>query len=121
MTVVRFLNRVMRPPTVPWRTVLSVTLLVGYLALAGDAIRCQYSSPEHDHHGGSSPSDPAHATHCVLANHGSAAIPSIASLGAEPLEPVGSLPIVAPLLAGMLLIASASARAPPAVRRRFSI
>jgi len=121
MTVVRFLARVVRSPILPWRAVLSVPLLVGYLVMAGDAIRCQYSSPEHDHHGESAPSSPLHGMHCVAANHGSAAIPSIAALGNEPLEPVGALPIVAPLIGGMLLIASASARAPPSVRHRVSL
>ena len=113
MTVMRLINRVMRPPTLPWRVVLSVSVLVVYLAMAGDAIRCQYSSPEHDHHGKSTPSSPLHGMHCVAANHGAAAIPSIASLGNEPLEFLGSLPVIAPLLGAMLFIASASARAPP--------
>ena len=99
----------------------AVGVLIAYLVLSGDAIRCQYFPPDHHHHSGSSTGDPSHATHCVLANHGYAAIPSIASLGTEPIELVGALPIVAPLIAGMLLLASASARAPPPVRRHSSI
>ncbi len=103
------------------RAAVAVGVLVAYLILAGDAIRCQYFSPDHHHHGAPSTGDPSHATHCVLANHGSAALPSITSLGTEPLELVGSLPTVAPLIAGMRLLASASARAPPLIRRRSSI
>jgi len=100
---------------------ITVGVLVAYLVLAGDAIRCQYFSPDHHHHGSSSTNDPSHAMHCVLANHGSAALPSIASLGTEPLELVGSLPTVAPFLGAMQLLTSPSARAPPPVRRRSSI
>ena len=99
-----------------WRTLISAGLVVAYLVLVGDAVRCQYFSAEHEHHGGpESPRATSHATHCVLANHGSATIPSIGVSGIQPLPLTGHTPAPQTWLAHTPFAAPSHARAPPAV------
>lgn len=99
-----------------WRVTVSVGLVVAYLVLAGDAIRCQYFTSEHDHHRSSSSQNQTHhATHCLIANHGATAIPAVASLGADPLPPLGHTSPIDVLPVKAADVGSQSARAPPAV------
>jgi len=63
--------------------------MVGYLALMGEAIHCQYFP--HDHTGHNNPSSPvSHTTHCLTAvQSASAAIHSVVPLSHSPLELLG--------------------------------
>ena len=98
-----------------WRAACATGVLLAYLVLAGEAIHCQYFVSEHDQHGTSQSQGPTHAMHCIAANHGSAAIPAIASLGFDPLPPLGHTPPINPIPVKAALFGSKSARAPPAV------
>ena len=104
-----------RPATSSWRVFVSAGLLVAYVILAGEAIHCQYFSSEHDQHGSSQPQTATHATHCILANHGSAAIPSIASLGLSALPLLRAVVHVDRAVSTTAFVASSQARAPPLV------
>lgn len=103
------------PTRFAWRAVVAMALLATYLVLAGEAIHCQYFVSEHDQHGTSPLRSTTHTTHCILANHGAAAIPSIASLGVQSLPLVSSVRYLEHTSARGLVVASAPARAPPAV------
>jgi hypothetical protein len=108
-------STLVRGRNLSWRAVCATGVLLAYLVLAGEAIHCQYSTSEHDQHGTSQSQGPTHATHCIAANHGAAAIPAIASLGADPLPPLGHTSPIDPIPVKAALFGSKSARAPPAV------
>ncbi len=114
MTLGPYFKSVLRSPTLPWR-VASSALLVAYLVLAGEAIHCQYFVDTHDHHGTSQSQSTTHATHCIVANHGSAAISAIASLGFDPLRLLGRTPFAALIALNTVFVSPSSARAPPSV------
>lgn len=97
-----------------WRVLMSVSLLAGYVVLASQGIHCQYFSPvEHAHHESSESSSADHAIHCILANHGSATIPSITSQGASAPPLFGFLRLSSPGPDAATLVVSKPARAPP--------
>lgn len=99
-----------------WRAILSAGLVAAYFILAGEAIHCQYFPSAHGDHGGSPLRPAAHATHCLLSNHGtSIAIHSAASAGQSPLHVIGLIVTRDPDIAGHGFTPSAPARAPPSV------
>ncbi len=98
-----------------WRVACATGVLLAYLVLAGEAIHCQYSASEHDQHGTSPSQGPTHATHCIAANHGAAAIPAVVSLGADPLPSLGHAAPIDSIPVKTALVGSKSIRAPPAV------
>ncbi|HET8761039.1 MAG TPA: hypothetical protein VFN94_08215 [Nitrospiria bacterium] len=113
MPVRRHKFPVMLWSTGAWRSLFSVCLLIAYAVLVGDAIHCQYSSVDHDHHDVPKPQSAENTTHCLVANHGSAALPTIAP---------GSLPglhseqyrlgsVALPLLSSAFVVTAS--RAPP--------
>jgi len=108
-------HRRFQPNALSLRAVLSASLLLAYVVLAGEAIHCQYYVSEHTQHEGSQSPTPTHSTHCILANHGSATPPRGVSLGAHPLPLFSFLPLRAQILDATELVASAPARAPPLV------
>ena len=100
-------------PVGPVQAAFCVALLVAYLALAGDAIRCQYASAAHAHHGLPQSQGEADATHCLMANHGSATIPTIAPLGFQSFHVVGQILAGDYHVSPEAFVASTPARAPP--------
>ncbi|MEO5657815.1 MAG: hypothetical protein ABIO65_13435 [Nitrospiria bacterium] len=98
-----------------WRVACATGVLLAYLVLAGEAIHCRYFVGEHDQHGTSQSQGPTHATHCLAANHGATAIPAVASLGADPLPPLGHPSPIDFLPVKAADVGSQSARAPPTV------
>jgi len=94
--------------------ILSAGLVTAYFVLAGEAIHCQYFPSAHEGHGGA-PSRPAtHATHCLLANHGtSLAIHSAGSTSQHLLRVVGLIVNPGHNISGTGFVPSTPARAPP--------
>jgi hypothetical protein len=104
-----------QPGVSGWRTLISISLLAGYVALASQGIHCQYFTSEHAHHQSADSASPDHAVHCILANHGSAALPSIDSQSAPAPSVFGLLQLSSTGLGVTTLVASKPARAPPQV------
>jgi hypothetical protein len=71
------------------RAFLAAGLVVGYLGLIGEAVYCQFMPAEHHDHQQDSPRHVNHATHCLLANHSSAAVPEAVVVAIPVLYPVG--------------------------------
>jgi hypothetical protein len=70
-----------------WRVVVCASLVLAYFGFVGEAIHCQYFADPHQAHGGSSSKPISHATHCLVANHGtSAAIHSDEASGDPPAQ-----------------------------------
>lgn len=110
--------RLPQPTRFTWRVVVSAVLMVGYLALMGESIHCQYVSetqPEH-HHSSSSAPPVNHQTHCLAANHGAtAAIHSVVLSPIDVPNQVGFLLTKNQPVPDSRFIAPGTARAPPTV------
>ena len=115
MRLLHRVSNIFRRAARSWRAVASVCLVTSYLVLTGEAIHCQYLSSEHGQHENSSSRTATHSTHCILANHGSATLPAIASVGVYSLPFLGSFQLIEPPLGGAAFAVSPPARAPPAV------
>lgn len=107
-----------RAPRFSWRRVLSVGVVLAYLVLAGEAIHCQYlptadHTAQHESSNQSPPKTSTHATHCLLANHASATIATIASLGVDTLPTIGFVQHADQFLGELVQTSYSPARAPP--------
>ncbi len=97
-----------------WRAILSIGLTAAYFVLAGETIHCQYFPSAHEHHGGAPSRPAAHATHCLLANHGtSLAIHSVESTSQHRLRVVGLIVNPGHTISDTGFVPSTPARAPP--------
>jgi hypothetical protein len=59
-------------------------LVLAYFGFVGEAIHCQYFANPHQAHGGSSSKPISHATHCLVANHGTSATIHSAEVTGDP-------------------------------------
>jgi hypothetical protein len=110
------LSAVQRKWAFSWRAFVCAGLVLAYLGFVGEAIHCQYlpATSEHQGHGGSSSKPLNHATHCLVANHGTTAtIHSAEVTGTPPTQRFGFLftPGDASYEPGVVF--STSARGPP--------
>lgn len=92
---------------------VTLGLLLAYVVLAGEAIHCRYFADPHERHGNSQSPANTHATHCIAANHGATAIPSITALAPHSLPLIESVSSVERNFGRTVFVASTPARAPP--------
>jgi hypothetical protein len=96
-----------------WRRVVSVALLISYLLLAGNTIRCHYAAAGHDHHGTPQSQASDDTTACLAASHDPVTMPVIGPIGHPIVHLVGQLLADPRLTPDSTRVASASSRAPP--------
>ena len=101
----------------PWRTVLSVALVLGYLAFMGESIHCQYladAQPAHHHSSSSAPHANSHQAHCLMANHGATATIHSAEVSNDPpTQHVAGIVSFRTTLPATIVVLSKVARGPP--------
>jgi len=100
----------------PWRMIITIGVVVSYLALTGEAIHCQYFDHNHTTHQHSPAPAKDHKAHCAVAGHCSAAaIQTAAFAGIHPHQVAALVLPSSPAFAGFALVGSSAPRAPPSV------
>jgi hypothetical protein len=115
MNVFAFMKNQPRPGfrSRSWRFILTAFVIMSYLTLTGEAIRCQYATHTHEEHHSSSSHD-HHATHCMMSTHCAAAAMHSATPAQHcPLQYIARLIGPDPIVPENGGIDVASSRAPP--------
>lgn len=83
------------------------------MLLSGEAIHCQYFSDGPHHHNTAQSHDPQDPTHCIIANHESAAMPSVGVSGDSEFSLLGHIHSAESPAVDSTVADPVSARAPP--------